>query len=85
MNSLWRIEDHCCGRCFGRILSRDANDGARTYRCADCGLTAAGADTTVICSCGLKLRGKKDMGIRCVANEHKTAEFMVEICAMDGA
>jgi len=78
---LWRIEDHVCSRCFGRVLSRPAGTGVNVYRCADCGLSATGRSARVICSCGIKLRGTTDMGIRCIRNERPTPEFMVEICA----
>lgn len=78
---LWRIEDHVCSACFGRVLSRPAGGGVSVYRCSDCGLSATGRTTRVICSCGMKLRGSTDMGIRCMRNEHQTPEFMVEICA----
>lgn len=78
---VWRIEQHVCSRCFGRILSRAIGDGINRYRCADCGLTKDGKTASVMCSCGMKLRGNKDMGIRCERNENPTPEFMVEICA----
>lgn len=79
---VWRIEHHVCQRCFGRVLSRGEHpERQRLYRCADCGLEAHGASAHAICSCGMKLGGKTDLGIRCVPNTQKTEEFLVEICA----
>lgn len=78
---VWRLEPHVCNRCYGRVLSRNVDGGARIYRCAECGNSATGKTSQVICSCGMKLGGKKDMGIRCMRNENRRPEFMVEFCA----
>lgn len=44
----WRLIDHACRLCGGRILTSE--DGA-THRCADCG--AAGDTLEAVCCCGL--------------------------------
>lgn len=52
------------------------------FRCACCGEEGAGETEAVICCCGLKLEGTKDMGIRCQVNEVRTPESNTEIVAM---
>jgi len=77
----WRIEDHVCRVCFSRILSRAMGDGSRQYRCANCSVAGEGRTPAVICSCGLKMRGGKDLGVRCVRNDKPTPEAPAEIIA----
>lgn len=79
--SVWRLEPHVCRVCFGRIVSRAADqDGKRLYRCACCGVSEPGASARVLCSCGVKLNARS-AGIRCEPNKNKTAEFPFEIVA----
>lgn len=33
----WRLTDHVCRVCFGRVLERRDADGRRIVRCANCG------------------------------------------------
>lgn len=78
---VWRIENHCCRVCFGRILSRPhGTDAKRLYRCAECGLEKEGTQTSVLCTCGMKLNAR-NAAIRCAVNERQTPEFPFEICA----
>lgn len=78
---IWRIEQHVCRVCFGRILSRASErEGARVYRCADCGAQIEGAAARVLCSCGTKLNARS-AGIRCEPNPKKSPEFPFEIVA----
>jgi hypothetical protein len=37
----WRLTDHCCAYCAGRILA--AVDNEQHVRCADCGAEDTGA------------------------------------------
>jgi hypothetical protein len=78
---IWRLEQHICRVCFGRILSHKAEaEGARIYRCADCGTQTEGAAARVICCCGAKLNARS-AGIRCEPNQSKRPEFPFEIVA----
>lgn len=72
----WRLEPHCCQACYGRIASREADDGTSVYQCTNCGAEAAGTKPSVLCACGTKIRkgGKSssvfvNAGLRCHANE----------------
>jgi DNA-directed RNA polymerase subunit RPC12/RpoP len=72
---------------MGRILERPllAIDGMRegrerVYRCADCGLERDGLTPAVLCTCGLKVRGRH-IGMRCEANLERSPEFSAEIIA----
>ena len=83
----WTITDHVCQVCFGRILSRaiavteDNPDPGRTFRCADCGVEKVGASSAVVCMCGFKIAGRKNLGARCEPNSERTPEFPAEIIA----
>lgn len=37
----WRLTDHVCRVCFGRVLERDGAPG-HIYRCANCGTEVSG-------------------------------------------
>ena len=80
-NDKWRLEDHVCAVCFGRILSIASDkEGERVYRCADCAMEKPGSSTRVLCACGVKLKAKS-VGIRCVKNATISPEFPFEIIA----
>jgi hypothetical protein len=78
---LWEVRDHVCRVCFGRIVSRDATNGRRVFRCVGCGAEKQGQAEAVICACGIKLKTGGDAGIRCLPNPAKTPEFPAEIVA----
>jgi DNA-directed RNA polymerase subunit RPC12/RpoP len=87
MKLIWSITEHVCVSCMGRVLERPLLDvkgmpagRERVYRCADCGLERDGYTPAVICTCGLKLKGRT-IGMRCEANPDKTPEFSAEIIA----
>lgn len=62
---LWIFTDHCCRRCYGRVMLRvDATPYPFIHRCAICGLEASGP-VEAICACGLKLRNGGDGRFRC--------------------
>jgi DNA-directed RNA polymerase subunit RPC12/RpoP len=72
---------------MGRILERPLLDVAgmpagreRVYRCADCGLEADGFTPAVLCTCGLKIKGRS-IGMHCEVNLERTPEFPSEIIA----
>ena len=77
----WRIEDHVCGACLGRVVSRKAKGETRIVRCTNCGLSGA-RSVTSICACGSKI-GPKDAGIRCVPNPRRSPESPSEIIAKE--
>lgn len=79
---MWRMTDHICRACFGRVLMREGFDGQTVYRCSNCGVERDGVDERVICCCGLKLRTTVDAGIRCRVNENRSPEFPSEIVAV---
>jgi DNA-directed RNA polymerase subunit RPC12/RpoP len=88
MRLIWSITAHVCVNCMGRILERPllAGEGIapgreRVYRCADCGLERDGFSPAVLCTCGLKLKGRHNLGLRCEANLERTPEFPAEIIA----
>ena len=79
----WELTDHCCRVCFSRVLRRAIVQtiGDYEYRCSGCGVTGDGSHPRAICSCGLKLKNGKDMGVRCVKNDAVTPECPFEIVA----
>jgi len=94
----FRLEDHICRGCFGRIASRPGDRpedalGSRIYRCTNCGQVESGHQPSVICACGTKVRkatasGRSglavvDAGIRCHVNPAPTPEFPSEIVASE--
>lgn len=79
-NFQWRLTEHICRVCFGRVLSR--TDGIRNfYRCSNCGVEREGKTEAAICTCGVRLKTGADAGLRCVKNEQPTAEFPSEVIA----
>lgn len=84
-NELWAVTDHVCQACFGRVLSRPLGDGQnRAYRCSNCGATGDGRSPSVICACGMKLKGGRLMGLHCVPNSAPTPEFPAQVIAEGG-
>lgn len=82
----WELADHVCRCCFGRILRSvetvpvgDAH--GHRWRCSNCGAEAASTVASSICSCGLRLKGGRDAGIRCERNAEPTPEFPSEVVA----
>lgn len=76
---VWKLTDHCCRACFGRVLVRETFDRRRIYRCSNCGVEAEGRTEAAICACGLKLKTGVDAGIRCGVNENRTPEWPSEV------
>ena len=77
----WTLTDHVCRVCFGRLLRRPGTDGARVYRCTNCGAEAQARVVSSLCCCGMKLRSGRDMGLRCVPNTNPRPECLSEIVA----
>jgi len=62
----WRLTDHLCKACGGRILQCATNCGITgggnpVFRCADCGASASGMGPDVLCWCGFSHRGQHHM------------------------
>jgi len=69
----WKITDHVCRICFGRVLARGTQ-----ARCADCGTEVEGGHRH-LCWCGAKLRDGKDARLRCKRNTEITPELPMEV------
>lgn len=78
---VYKITDHVCRVCFGRVLVRITVDYRKIYRCSCCGVEREGKTEAAICTCGVKLRNKTDLGIRCMVNTQRTPECPSEIVA----
>ena len=65
----WKVTDHVCHRCLGRVLERITPDGIVVARCSDCGLEAEGGHRA-ICTCGMTLRTGQPAGFFCSRNEN---------------
>jgi len=86
----WRITEHICGECLGRVLEKETPDGL-VSRCCDCGQEKEG-DHRSICTCGLTLRTGKAAGFYCARNDQhkpgKTQEivglFDEDVCGISG-
>jgi hypothetical protein len=83
----WRLTDHVCRVCFGRVLERMQTnpDGVmRIVRCANCGTEIYNAAVKELCCCGLKTSTGKDAGLRCRRNEAPTPEQPAELAVAFG-
>lgn len=74
----WRLTDHVCRVCFGRVLERFDEDGQRIVRCANCG-TEVGGKVKNLCCCGLKTPKGRDAGLRCGKNENRSPDQPAEV------
>lgn len=72
---LWRLLNHCCRHCTGRLL--ESEDGA-VIRCSECGKEVEGPDHKKLCRCGERVGGK-NAGLRCIQNPSVTPEIPFEI------
>ena len=62
----WKLTDHICQHCLGRILERQTPGGV-VARCSDCGIEAEGG-YRAICTCGMVLKTGKPAGFYCARN-----------------
>ncbi len=88
----WKVENHLCIRCLGRILGRvvtrpgvDGGDPEtwRQFRCSNCGSSAETAGGRVsrhppICCCAARY-GSRDAGLRCEINPDRSTANPAEI------
>ena len=84
----FRLEQHVCRHCFGRLLSALVPGAdTRRYVCSNCGAEAVGSAPDVLCSCGLRLKGRAgeaDAGVRCAPNPNPTPALPSQIVAIAG-
>jgi hypothetical protein len=52
-SALYRLTDHVCRNCLGRILRHLTLDGRTVVQCSNCGVEAVG-ESPVICACGIR-------------------------------
>lgn len=89
----WRLTDHLCKACGGRILQCASNCGITgggnpVFKCASCGASASGMGPDVLCWCGFSHRGQRHMtAYRCVPfsalKEHPELERHFRACGCD--
>jgi hypothetical protein len=78
----WRITDHVCCYCQGRLLE-DVSDESHVI-CANCG-SEDGRGVKGLCWCGAGSQlGAAPVTIHCGANPNKTGSNMAEIIAIQG-
>lgn len=80
----WRLTDHVCRVCFGRVLERKGDDGSTIVRCANCGVEAHG-QPKAICCCGVKTKKGRLAGLRCMRNPEPTPEQPAELIVAFGS
>lgn len=69
----WVLTDHCCRICFARVVTRTTFDHRKIFKCTNCDTEVPGDHVTALCCCGMKLKGSKDAGVRCVVNTERTS------------
>jgi len=80
---LFRVTDHVCKACFGRILERELPDGTVVSRCADCEARADGP-ASAICACGALPKGFRTRLV-CIKNPRPREEAPSEIVVAEAA
>jgi hypothetical protein len=80
--ALWRVVDHVCKKCFGRILERDLHDGSVAARCADCAAESDGGGAASLCACSALPKGFRTR-LQCVKNDRPCEEVPSEIVVVE--
>lgn len=67
----WKLEDHLCKACGGRILRCVSGVGLTPggnplFKCADCGKAVTGMGPEALCWCGFSHRGQRTTAYRCL-------------------
>lgn len=78
MEYIWKITDHACRACLGRIVECIGDNGKHRVRCCECGLEVEGGPKA-LCACGQKDRSGRDAGLRCIRNAEQRPELPQEI------
>ena len=73
---MWKIVDHACRRCFGRVLQREVG-GKVEVRCSECGLEGNDRPET-ICCCGVEVGGKPGE-LECALNPDASDEVPQQV------
>jgi hypothetical protein len=73
----WRVVDHCCAYCAGRILADVADE--QHVRCSSCS-AESGDGIRSICFCSADL-GDAPIRFGCIVNPNPSAANMAEIVA----
>jgi hypothetical protein len=89
MDDQYKITDHACRVCFGRVLMRvsivepacDDEAECPVHRCSNCGFQVEGP-VEMLCACGLRL-GSRDAKLRCFRQESPTPEFPSEVAVAE--
>jgi hypothetical protein len=79
---LWSLTDHVCRICFSRVLTRTTFDNRKLFKCSNCETEVEDQHVTGLCCCGMKLRNKRDAGVRCVVNQERRPECPSYIVAI---
>ena len=77
----WILTAHVCRICFARVLTRTTFDHRKIFKCSNCETEVQAEHVTGLCCCGMKLRGGKDAGVRCVENTKRVPENPAHIVA----
>jgi hypothetical protein len=77
----WTLAEHVCRHCFSCVLVRTDDAGRAIARCSGCDLEAIGGPEA-ICACG-SLPDNFRVKLRCVRNEHRTAETPAAIVVIE--
>jgi hypothetical protein len=78
----FKLVDHVCRACMGRLLERLGDDGVPVFACSNCGAEAPaqpGLNWPPLCACSLTVDGVRDMGVRCVRNERRGPEGLLSV------
>lgn len=78
----YEVTKHICRICLARVLHRETFEGVSVYKCSNCGIEVQHENVHALCCCGIKLRNRKDAGIRCIENANRCPEQPAEIVAM---
>lgn len=73
----WRVADHACRFCFGRVLERVSKGNIVEVRCAECGQHSLGGPEE-ICCCGTDC-GVLGWALECFKNPNISAEVPQQI------
>lgn len=76
------MTSHICRICLARVLTRTTFDGRQIFKCSNCETEVESAHVTGLCCCGMKLRNKRDAGVRCVVNTDRRPENPAYIVAI---
>lgn len=71
MERTWKIEDHLCVKCGGRILKCVSGNGMtpggnHVYKCADCGVSSTKFSGRDLCWCGMTHKNQTISAYRCL-------------------